>query len=58
MYIIIVGGGDVGLSLTRLLQEEEHEVVVVEKDPARFAKLSDELGESVIFGDGAELGTL
>ena len=58
MYIVIVGGGDVGLSLTRLLQEEKHEVVLVEKDPARFARLSDELGETVIMGDGADLGTL
>ncbi|MGB2770542.1 MAG: TrkA family potassium uptake protein [Candidatus Zixiibacteriota bacterium] len=58
MYIVIVGGGDVGLSLTRLLQEEKHEVVLVEKDPTRFARLSDELGESVIMGDGADLGTL
>ena len=58
MYIVIVGGGDVGLSLTRLLQEEKHEVVLVEKDPARFARLSDELGEAVIMGDGADLGTL
>lgn len=58
MYIVIVGGGDVGLSLTRLLQEEGHEAVLVEKDPARYSKLSDELGESVILGDGAELGTL
>ncbi len=58
MYIIIVGGGDLGLSLTRLLQEEGHEVVLVEKDPARYAKLSDEMGEAVIMGDGAELGTL
>jgi trk system potassium uptake protein TrkA len=58
MYIIIVGGGDVGLSLTRLLQEEGHEVLLVEKDPTRFAKLSEDLGESVVLGDGAELGTL
>jgi trk system potassium uptake protein TrkA len=58
MYIIIVGGGDVGLSLTRLLQEHGHEVVLVEKDPARYSKLSDELGEAAIMGDGAELGTL
>jgi trk system potassium uptake protein TrkA len=58
MYIIIVGGGDVGLSLTRLLQEHGNEVVLVEKDPARYAKLSDDLGEAVIMGDGAELGTL
>jgi trk system potassium uptake protein TrkA len=58
MYIIIVGGGDVGLSLTRLLQEEGHEVLLVEKDPTCFAKLSEDLGESVVLGDGAELGTL
>ncbi len=58
MYIVIVGGGDVGHSLAKLLMEEEHEVVLVEKDPARYAKLSEELGESVVFGDGARLGTL
>ncbi|UCB53184.1 MAG: TrkA family potassium uptake protein [Candidatus Zixiibacteriota bacterium] len=58
MYIVIVGGGDVGLSLTRLLQEHGHEVVLVEKDPTRYAKLSEELGEAIIMGDGAELGTL
>lgn len=58
MYIVIVGGGDVGYSLTKLLMEEEHEVVLVEKDPARYAKLSEELGESIVFGDGAQLGTL
>jgi trk system potassium uptake protein TrkA len=58
MYIIVAGGGDVGLSLTRLLQEEGHEAVLVEKDPARYAKLSEELGEAAILGDAAELGTL
>ena len=58
MYIIIVGGGDLGLSLAKLLIEEGHEVVVVEKDPARFTKLSEEFGESAILGDGAELGTM
>jgi trk system potassium uptake protein TrkA len=58
MYIIIAGGGDVGLSLTRLLQQEGHEVVLVEKDAGRYAKLSEDLGEAVILGDAAELGTL
>ena len=58
MYIIVVGGGDLGLSLAKFLIEEKHEVVVVEKDPARFAKISEELGESAILGDGAELGTM
>jgi trk system potassium uptake protein TrkA len=58
MYIVIVGGGDVGHSLTKLLMEEGHEVVLVEKDHARYTTLSEELGESVVFGDGAQLGTL
>ena len=58
MYIIIVGGGDVGLSLTRLLQDQGHEVVLVEKDPTRYAKLSDDLGEAITMGDGAEVGIL
>jgi trk system potassium uptake protein TrkA len=58
MYIIVVGGGDLGLSLAKFLLDESHEVVVVEKDPSRFAKISEELGESAILGDGAELGTM
>jgi trk system potassium uptake protein TrkA len=58
MYIIVVGGGDLGLSLVKFLLDEGHEVVVVEKDPSRFAKISEELGESAILGDGAELGTM
>ena len=39
MYVVIVGGGDVGYSLTKLLTEEGHEVVLVEKDPDRYAKI-------------------
>jgi len=58
MYVIIAGGGDVGLSLARLLQQEGHEAVLVEKDPTRYAKLSEDLGETVILGDAGELGTL
>lgn len=58
MYVIVIGGGQVGHSLARLLMAEKHEVLLVEKDPARYAKLSEELGEAVILGDGAELDIL
>ncbi len=58
MYVVVVGGGQVGHSLAKLLISEGHEVVLVEKDPSRYAKLSEDLGESVILGDGAELETL
>jgi trk system potassium uptake protein TrkA len=58
MYVIVVGGGRIGSNLTKLLLSEKHEVLLVEKEPARYRKLSDDFGESVILGDGAELGTL
>jgi trk system potassium uptake protein TrkA len=58
MYVIIVGGGQVGYSLARLLMSEKHEVLLVEKDQERYNKLSEELGEQVILGDGTELDTL
>lgn len=58
MYIVVVGGGKVGYNLTKVLLSEGHEVLLVEKDQARYAKLNEELGETVILGDGAELETL
>jgi trk system potassium uptake protein TrkA len=58
MYVIIVGGGQVGYSLARMLISEKHEVLLVEKDSQRYNKLSEELGEQVILGDGTELDTL
>src|SRR3972149_856611 len=58
MYVVVVGGGQVGVNLTKLLLAEGKEVLLVEKDPKRYAQLSDEFGENVILGDGTELGTL
>lgn len=58
MYVIIVGGGQIGLNLTKLLLGEGHEVLLVEKDPGRYANLADELGEAVIQGDGGDLASL
>ncbi|OGC85509.1 MAG: portal protein [candidate division Zixibacteria bacterium RBG_16_48_11] len=58
MYVVVVGGGQVGVNLTKLLLAEGKEVLLVEKDAKRYAQLSDEFGENVILGDGTELGTL
>jgi trk system potassium uptake protein TrkA len=58
MYVIIVGGGQLGYSLTKLLIKEGHEVLLVEKNPSRHAQLTEELGESILLGDGSELSTL
>ncbi|MBI3945389.1 MAG: NAD-binding protein [Armatimonadetes bacterium] len=58
MYIIVVGGGQVGYHLTRTLLSKGHEVLVVEKDPRRAADITDEIGPVVFEGDGCEFRVL
>lgn len=55
MFIIVVGGGKVGYYLTKLLFEEGHETLVIEKDPRKCAALTDELAANVLQGDGCEV---
>lgn len=55
MYVIVVGGGRVGYYLTKTLASENHEVLLIEKDRARSAMLIEELGETVMGGDGCEV---
>ncbi len=54
MYIILVGGGNVGYYLTKDLAAAGHEVLLIEKDRTRSSRLADELGELVLQGDGCE----
>jgi len=58
MYVIVAGGGKVGHYLTRALIEAGHEVLVVEKDRARSAYLTEQLGEVVTTGDACEVRTM
>jgi trk system potassium uptake protein TrkA len=58
MYIIVVGAGKVGYYLAKELVEEQHEVLVVEQDPAKCARVTEELGEIAMQGDGCEASTL
>lgn len=54
MYVVVVGGGNVGYFLTKELLAAGHEVVVIEKDPRRAHLIADELGSIVIANDGCE----
>jgi trk system potassium uptake protein TrkA len=55
MYIIVVGGGQVGYHLAKALLVDGHEVLVIEKNAAVSQSISNELGGSiVIHGDGCE----
>ena len=58
MYIIIVGGGEVGHHLARILLSDGHEVLILEQDAARCERLTEELGGIVHRGDGCEAAIL
>ncbi len=58
MYVIIVGGGKVGLNLAKELLRDGHEVLLIEKNKNRWAMLERDLGEVVFLGDGCEMRTL
>ena len=52
-YILIAGGGKVGVNLARELYESGHEVAVIERDNARAAALSNKLDCPVFIGDSS-----
>ena len=58
MYILVVGGGKVGYYLAKSLLEAGHEVLVIEKEAAKSARLIDELGVNTLTGDGCEVSSL
>jgi trk system potassium uptake protein TrkA len=58
MYIIVVGGGKVGYYLAKELVEEQHEVLLIEQNPIKWATISEDLPDIVIQGDGCEASTL
>jgi len=58
MYIIVVGGGQLGYHLTRALLSESHEVLLIERDAKTSQKLIDELGSVAVRGDGCEASVL
>jgi trk system potassium uptake protein TrkA len=52
-YILIAGGGKVGVNLARTLFESGHEVAIIERDNARAANLSNRLECPVYIGDAS-----
>jgi trk system potassium uptake protein TrkA len=58
MYIIIIGGGEIGYYLSKALLNEGHEILVLEMNSARNEFICSELGSICIQGDGCEATTL
>ncbi len=58
LFVLIVGGGKVGINLGRLLRAEGYEVVIVEGDRRKFEVLEREFEHAAVLGDGTEMDTL
>jgi trk system potassium uptake protein TrkA len=52
-YILVAGGGKVGINLARGLHDSGHEVAVIEREPARAASLANRLECPVFIGDSS-----
>jgi len=58
MYIMVIGGGQLGYYLARGLLDEGHEVLLIEKDAKTCEKISQDMGGICLRGDGCETVTL
>jgi len=58
MYTIIVGAGEVGGYLARILSEEQHDVAVIELDEKLCRGLEASLDALVVHGSGVNAATL
>jgi len=58
MKIIIVGAGEVGYYLAKILAGEKHDIVVIDKNPERLHHVSESLDVMTIDGSGTRIDTL
>ena len=58
MYVVVVGGGKVGLNLARELIRNGQEVTLIEQDRRAYLRIEQELEHAVQYGDGTELWVL
>lgn len=58
MKIVIAGAGEVGYDLARRLSQENHDVTLIESDPARADFVANHLDVLTVVGNGASLPVL
>ncbi|MGI6582747.1 MAG: Trk system potassium transporter TrkA [bacterium] len=58
MQVIVIGAGDVGYELASRLSRDNHDVVVIEKNPARAERVKNHLDVLVVQGNGASARVL
>ncbi len=58
MYIIIIGAGEVGFNLAKQLSGENHDVAIIERDPAIYQRVQENLDVSAVLGSGTSFKVL
>lgn len=53
MKIVIIGGGEVGFHLAKLLSEDDHEITIIESNHESVSRAQNNLDVMVIEGNGA-----
>ncbi|MCA9740849.1 MAG: Trk system potassium transporter TrkA [Deferribacteres bacterium] len=57
--VVIIGGGDVGFAVARLLEREQMSILLIERDAERCQHLSNTLNRAVVLqGDGTDISVL
>ena len=58
MRIVILGAGDVGFQLAKRLTREQHDITLVDPDPAKVRRASEQLDVMAVEGTGSSLRVL
>ena len=58
MKVIIIGGGEVGFHVAKALSEENYDITVIDIDPIKCSRASENLDVIVVEGNGASPNTL
>lgn len=58
MRVVIIGAGEVGFDVARILSLEQHDVVVVDTDPAVLEQVAQRLDVLTVQGNGTSMHTL
>ena len=52
MKIVVIGAGKVGFNIAKALSDEQHDVIVIDKDHEALNMVSDHLDVLTIMGNG------
>mgnify|MGYP001130280980 FL=1 len=53
LNIVIIGAGEVGYNLTRVLSNEDYDITVIDNSPEKCDRVTNNFDARVILGNGA-----